>query len=446
LKRSVVAALVLLLCSVPAWADEEPMKRVFPYETHRHTLENGLAVILVPMPSDGLVAYWSIVRTGSRDEYEAGRTGFAHFFEHMMFQGTEAYPQEEYNAVVTKMGADANAYTTDDLTAYHMGITVEDLEQTIKIESDRFQNLGYSEQDFRTEAGAVYGEYRKNRTNPFFALYEAMCKEAYGKHTYGHTTMGYEKDIKAMPEMFEYSQSFFARYYRPENVVLFIAGDIEPQATLKMIETHYGAWSPGYVQPKVQAEPEQKAERHVEVKYDGQSLPILWVAYKADRFDPAGKQGVALSLLADLAFGETSPIHKKLVLEEQLVEFISADAGMNRDPGLMDIYTRVKDPAKINYVLAEIDKVVERYRQNPPEAQRLADLKSRLRYSFLMNLDTPDRVASSLARIVAITGGIEAVDELYETYSTITPEDVQGAAKHYLVPARRTVGTLKGAR
>ena len=446
MKRSVIAALVLLLCSGSAWADEEPMKRVFPYETHRHTLENGLTVILVPMPSDGLVAYWSIVRTGSRDEYEAGRTGFAHFFEHMMFQGTEAFPQEVYNDAVTKMGADANAYTTDDLTAYHMGITAEDLEKTIEIESDRFRNLGYAEQDFRTEAGAVYGEYRKNRTNPFFTIYEALRKEAFDKHPYGHTTMGYEEDIKAMPEMFEYSQSFFSRYYRPDNVVIFVAGDIDPGATLKLIETYYGSWSAGYVQPKIETEPEQKAERRFDVTYDGQSLPILWVAYKSPRFDPADRQAVALSLLADLAFGETSEIHKKLVLDEQLVEFIGADVGMNRDPGLMDIYTRVKDPSKIGYVLAEIDKVIERYRQSPPDTQRLVDLKSRLRYSFLMNLDTPDRVASSLARIVAITGGLEAVDELYETYSTITPEDVLGAATHYLVPARRTVGTLKGTR
>ena len=153
-----------------------------------------------------------------------------------------------------------------------------------------------------------------------------------------------------------------------------------------------------------------------------------------------------MSLLADLAFGETSAIHKKLVLDEQHVEFIEADLGMNRDPGLLDIYTRVKDPSKIDYVLAEIDRVVEHYRKNPPDAQRLADLKSRLRYGFLMSLDTPDRVASSLARIVAITGGVEAVDELYGTYSMITPEDVQEAATHYLVPARRTVGTLKGVR
>jgi zinc protease len=441
---------MLLLASVlvggAARSDEESMKSVFPYPVHRHTLENGLTMILVPMSSEGLVAYWSVVRTGSRDEYEPGRTGFAHFFEHMMFQGTEAYPQERYNEIVTEMGADANAYTTDDLTAYHLGIAAEDLETTIRIESDRFRNLSYAEEDFRTEAGAVYGEYRKNRTNPWFALYEAVRKTAFDRHTYGHTTMGYEQDIKAMPEMFEYSRSFFSRYYRPENVVIFVAGEIDPQSTRRLIEEHYGTWPAGYVPPKVEAEPEQRGERRVQVTYEGRSLPLVWVAYKADRFDPGSRQGAGLSLLADLAFGETSEIHKKLVLEEQVVESIGADLGMNRDPGTFDIYARVKDPSRVDYVLAEIDRTVERYQAGPPDARRVADLKSRLKYGFLMNLDTPDRVASSLARIIALTGGVSAVNELYATYEVVTEADVQSAAKNYLIPARRTVATLEEAR
>src|SRR3990167_7492834 len=126
------------------------------------------------MPSDGLVAYWSIVRTGSRDEYEPGRSGFAHFFEHMMFRGTERYPGDVYNRIITTIGASANAYTTDDHTAYHLSMAAEDLEQVMALESDRFQNLSYPESEFQTEAGAVYGEYRKARTDPEFALYEPL--------------------------------------------------------------------------------------------------------------------------------------------------------------------------------------------------------------------------------------------------------------------------------
>src|SRR5690606_31287066 len=106
-------------------------------------------------------------------------------------------------------------------------VTAEDLEQVVKLESDRFRNLDYSRQDFETEAGAVYGEYRKSKTEPMFVLYEKMIGTAFTEHPYGHTTLGYEADIAAMPQMYEYSREFFARYYRPDNTVLFVAGDVD---------------------------------------------------------------------------------------------------------------------------------------------------------------------------------------------------------------------------
>ncbi len=420
------------------------MARVFPYATHVATLENGLRAIVIPMPSEGLVAFWTIVRTGSRDEYEPGHTGFAHFFEHMMFRGTERFPKDLYNRIVTELGASANAYTTDDLTAYHLAFAAEDLERVMEIESDRFQRLSYSEEDFKTEAGAVYGEYRKSRTNPFFVAYEALHRAAFKVHTYGHTTIGFEEDIARMPTMYDYSKSFFRRYYRPDNVVLLIVGDIAPGPTLGLVHRYYGSWEPGHVPAQVPVEPPQTEEVRVAVRYEGRSLPILWVAYKVDAFDPANGLRVAVDLLEELAFGETSPLYKKLVLDEQVVEFLAAEASWNRDPGLLDLYTRVKDPARVDYVLEQLDATVEQYRNELPDPQRLRDLKSHLKYAFLMDLDTPSRVADNLARIVALTGGVEAVDRLFAAYDAVTPEDVRAAAQHYLVRERRTVAVLRG--
>jgi zinc protease len=441
---AVALALVALAAArSAAVAREADMAKIFPYPAHVDTLDNGLRVIVVPFSSGGIVAYWTIVRTGSRDEIEPGRTGFAHFFEHMMFQGTERFPQDEYNRAVTRMGADANAYTTDDLTAYHLSFAAADLERVVDLESDRFRNLSYSEQDFKTEAGAVLGEYRKSRTNPWFQLHESVAARAFESHTYGHTTMGYEQDIRRMPELYEYSRSFFSRYYRPDNAVLLIVGEVEVGPVLKLVRRHYDAWQPGYEAPAVPIEPAQTAERRVEVEYEGQSLPILWISYKADRFDPADARWVSGFLLAELAFGETSPIHEELVLRRQLVDSIGADQEMNRDPGTFSITTRVKDPARVDEVLAAIDVEIERHRTTPPEAARLADLRSRLKYGFLMSLDTPDRVASALARVIGITGGIEAIDRLYATADRITPQDVQAAARRYLDPDRRTVGVLR---
>ncbi|MCP3961992.1 MAG: insulinase family protein [bacterium] len=441
------AGLALLLCclmsALPAMAqDVEP--RIFPYDTHVETLDNGLTVILVPMSSGGLVSYWTLVRTGARDEYEPGRTGFAHFFEHMMFRGTEKYPAEVYNELITKIGADVNAFTTDDFTGYHLNVAADDLETVMDFESDRFLNLSYPEGMFKTEAGAVYGEYRKNRTNPFFTIYEAIHKEAFEKHTYGHTAMGYEPDIKAMPTLFDYSKTFFSRYYRPESSVLMIVGSIDVQPTMELARKYYGGWQPGYVAPQITPEPPQTAEKRIDVPYEGRSLPIVWLAYKSSAFDPEDRRQVAAMLLCDLAFGETSDIHKKLVLDEQVLEFIDGDYNINRDPSLIDVLARVKDPAKVDYVISEIDRVIADARAEPPEAKRLEDLQSRLKYSFLMNLDTPSHVARGLSRLIAVTGGIDVVDRLYRTFEQVTPQDVQDAANEYFVTERRTVAVLRG--
>lgn len=419
---------------------------IFPYTTHTFTLGNGLKVIMIPMSSGGLMSYYSIVRTGSRDEFEAGKTGFAHFFEHMMFRGTKNFPAKIYDRMVTEMGADANAYTTDDYTAYHLTFAAEDLETVIKLESDRFQFLDYEEEAFQTEAGAVYGEYRKNRSNPWEVLFESLQQTAFTTHTYGHTTMGYEADIKAMPTLFEYSKEFFSRYYRPENVVLLLTGDFDVDDARELIERYYGSWEKGYVAPQIPSEPRQQQEKRVNVVYDGETLPLLVVGYKGAAFKPKDRRTVAGYLLEDLLFGETSALYKDLVLKRQLVQYISAGFDRNRDPGLWNVYAMVKKQGDVPLVLREIDKTVEHWQKTLVGKDELAKLKKRLRYQFLMNLDTPDKVAGRLARYVALTGGITAIDALYATIDAITPEDVRDAAQYWLVKNQRTVATLKGRK
>ncbi len=418
---------------------------VFPYAMYEKTLANGLQVVVVPMPADGLVSYRTVVRTGARDEYEKGHTGFAHFFEHMMFRGTKKYPAEVYNEIVTKMGADANAYTSTDITVYQMDIAAEDLETVVDIESDRFMNLEYAEADFQTEAGAVYGEYRKNRANPGFLMYEAIKKAAFTKHTYGHTAMGYEPDIAAMPKMFDYSRKFFSRYYRPDNCTVIVAGDVEAEATFALIERFYGPWEKGYVEPKVSREPAQRKERRIEVEYAGQTLPMVQVAYKGGAFDAKDRTWVASLVLADLAFGETSEIHKELVLDKRWVQYIYASPATDRDPGLWSIGAMVAEPDKVDAVLERIDAAVAQYRDTPVDAARLDRVKSNMKYGYLMSLDTPAAVAGSLASTIGVTGDPHSDDALYATLVAVTPEDVQAAAKAYLDAKQRTVAVLRPA-
>ena len=164
--RSVSLGLLLLtLVALPRLAaaqylialpDDErpPFDDLFGGAPQVETLPNGMRVVMVPWASPGIVAYYTLVRAGSRDEVEAGHTGFAHFFEHMMFRGTSAHPAEEYAARLNAVGADGNAYTTNDYTCYTIVAPTTALSMLVELEADRFQNLRYEEAAFRTEAGA----------------------------------------------------------------------------------------------------------------------------------------------------------------------------------------------------------------------------------------------------------------------------------------------------
>jgi zinc protease len=421
-------------------------KTIFPYQYTRDVLPNGLTVYVIPMESPGLVAYYSIVRTGSRDEVEPGKSGFAHFFEHMMFRGTKKYPGNVYDSLLTGIGASRNAYTTDDYTAYHLNFAAEDLRLVVELESDRFQNLSYSEEAFQTEAGAVYGEYRKAITNPWLLLAEKTQDLAYDVHTYQHTTIGFERDIKAMPRQYDYSLSFFRRFYRPDNTVILVAGDVDAKSVLGMITEFYGAWEKGYTASAVVPEPPQTKERTGAVSYPGKSLPILNIAYKGAKFDPADTRFVAALLLGELAFGETSDLYKKLYIKEQRVQMFGAGIPLNRDVPLFEITAMVKKAEDIEPIRDEVYAALAAFQTAPVAEQRLSDLKKRQKYAFLTALDTPDRVAGGLARFVALTGGIEVVDELYAAYERVTPKDVMDAAAAFFTPAQRTVVVLKGAQ
>lgn len=438
--------LLFVLLVQTSGADMPDAKKTFPYDYTRYKLDNGLNVIMIPMESPGLVSYYSVVRTGSRDEWEPGKSGFAHFFEHMMFRGTEKYPGSTYDSIITSLGADANAYTSDDLTVYHLDFASEDLEKVIEMESDRFQNLKYDKREFQTESGAVYGEYRKGRTSPWSVAFEKLHDMAFDRHTYKHTTIGFEQDIKDMPNQYEYSIGFFKRYYRPENIVIAVVGDINKDKTLSLIKKYYSSWQPGYQKPQIETEPPQTSERSAEVSYPGKTLPLLIVAHKGDAFDANNINMLAAVLMQDLAFGETSQLYKKLVLNEQKVQFVQADFGFSRDPKLLNIYAMIKDESDIDYVRNEILKTLESFSQTTVDETKLKQLKQRQKYSFLMELDNPANVSAVLPQFITLTGGIDVIDELYNNLEKITPEDIRSAAKYYFVPEKRNTVIVKGEK
>ncbi len=403
-----------------------------PYPIEKFSLDNGLKVIMVQMPESNTVAYWTIVRTGSRDEVEKGVTGFAHFFEHMMFRGTKKYPANIYNQIVSSIGADSNAFTTFDFTAYYLVVAPEELPIVIEIESDRFKNLSYNEKSFKTEAGAIYGEYRKAITNPYFLLYKTTFETAFTKHTYGHTVIGFEEDIKNMPKQYEYSKKFYKRYYRPDNTTILVIGKINPREVRQLIEKKYRDWKPGYTPPKVPKEPLQKEPKTVYAEYEGKTLPLLSLSFKCDSFAPKDKVYVAGTVLGELIAGRTSKLYKKLVLDEKIAEEIGTDFPFWRDPGLWEFFFVVKDNKFLPRVEAEAKLEIEKVRSEGIDPEILDKTKKRILRSALLNMDSPRGVAYTLIRVAALTGDIEPLFDYYKTLQKIEVDDVIAAAKKYL--------------
>lgn len=417
-------------------------QKIFPYEIKEHSLPNGLKVIVIPYNSPGVVAYYTVVRTGSRNEIEPGKTGFAHFFEHMMFRGTEKYSDVEYNRILKLLGADSNAWTSNDQTVYHIVASADALETIIDIESDRFKNLKYSKEQFQTEAGAILGEYNKSAISPFQILNEEMQKLAFTTHTYRHTTIGFLEDIKDMPNQYEYSLQFFDRYYRPEYCTIIVVGDVNFNKTIYLIEKYYGDWKKGTFTPNIPVEPEQKEERSKEVKAPNKTLPYLYIGFKVPAFDSKSKEVAALNVIAELLFSETSELYQKLVLDEKLVDFISGEMSMDRDPSLFRIFTRIKKDEDIEKVKQEIFNAIEKLKNEPVSPKKLYDVLSNMKYGFLHSLDNPDAIASTLAYYVSVTGYPQSLDEFYSTLNSLTPDDIQNTVKKIFIKEKRNIVTL----
>jgi len=443
MRRTVGTITFCALTAVSLVAENpDTRNKEFPYPIHQTVLENGLKVISIPFDSPSIISYYTVVRTGSRNEVEPGLSGFAHFFEHMMFRGTEKYSKDAYNEMLKSIGADNNAFTSDDLTAYHTLASAAALETIMDLESDRFMNLKYDEEAFKTEAGAILGEYNKNYSNPFQSIFEKLRESAYEGHTYKHTTMGFLKDIMDMPNQYQYSLKFFDRWYRPEHCALVVVGDVNHERLVGLARKYYASWKRGSYTLNVPLDPPQSKEKYVALPWKAQTLPILAIGYHGPAFSDSKIDMPAMDLLSQVLFSQTSDLFRKLVIEEQAVEFVQGGQTDSRDPGLFNIFTRIKDPKNIGMVRDEIYSAIERAKTTPVSAEKLAEIKSFMKYSFAMGLDNADAIARSVAHYVQLTGDPESVNRVYGLYDSVTPEDIMMVANKYFSANNRAVVLL----
>jgi zinc protease len=422
---------------------QEPSK-IFDMPYLMRDLDNGLRVIVVPTDYPDIVTIQIPVQTGSRNEIEPGKTGFAHFFEHMMFRGTEKYPADVYADILKKAGADQNAYTTDDYTNYHITFTKEDLEKVIEIEADRFQNLSYSEEAFQTEALAVKGEYLKNFSNPTSKMFERISDLMYTEHTYKHTTMGFIEDIEAMPQQLEYSKTFFDRWYRPEKTVVILVGDVDPEPTFELVKKYWGDWERGDYNIDIPVEPPLDGPKYEHMQWETPTQPWLVMAYRGPAYVPTEKDMPSLDLMSSIYFSNSSELYRELVIQEQSVDQLFSYFPDQLDPGLLVIAARLTDASHGVAVRDAINATLAEARTQLVDTKKVEETKSRLRYGFTAQLDNSGGIGANLASYVQFFRTPETINEVYATYETITAEDIRDAANTFFVDDSRVTFTLSG--
>ena len=438
----------LLIHSGPAVAQAEPSD-LFPTDGVVETLDNGLQLVLLPVDTPGIASIETWMRVGSGEEAVSGLTGFAHFFEHLMFHGSETLPKEAREDKLLELSVTENAWTSQDATVYHLVLPATNLQAALTVESDRFRNLTLDAEGVRKEAGAVYGEFRKGQASPDRAAWEATWATAFRSHPYHHSTIGIEPDIAAMPDQLEAARRFFSTWYRPEHATLVISGDIDPTEARAMVQRTFGFWKPQPVAepwPDIPVEPAQTGLRRSQVVWTaGPVNPRLVLAWRTPAYAPGTPDGAALSLLPALLASDVAPLHRKLVDEERRVRWIWAEAPEQRHPGLFVMAMELaegEDPSAIEAeVLAAVRALAE---DESPEARfRLEMTRARKRRELLLNLDSAHSWASAYGRAALFGAVPDTLEAEVHAASKARLVDVTRVVTNYLLPdAGRTVVTL----
>jgi zinc protease len=402
----------------------------------RHRLDNGLAVVLLRDPSAPVLAYQTWFRVGSRHEVP-GRTGIAHLFEHLMFNQTESLPAGEFDRMMELAGGETNAATWVDWTYYRNSLPASELPLAVRLESDRMHNLTLTDAQVESEREVVSNERRlvvDDDVEGF--LFEELYKLAFSRHPYHHPTIGWMADIQAISTAD--ARAFYRAYYAPNRATVVIAGDIDPAATLALLETHYGPIPQADVhEPTAEPEPRQDGERRARFAKPVVAERAVY-AYKA----PAQGHADWLPLLAAaeiLTGGQSSRLWRELVVEKEAATGVSAALTPFRDPGLCQLYVSLKRDRTSDAAEEAIDRAVAALAAAPPSAAELAKAKNRLETSFWSDLDGADGKAESLGHYETTLGDHRLLFEAARRLAEIGADEVQRAAATYLVREGRTI-------
>lgn len=405
-----------------------------------HTLPNGLRVRLLPERTAPTVSYYTFFRVGSRNE-RIGTTGISHLFEHMMFNGAARYGPKEFDRVLESRGGHSNAYTSNDVTAYYEDFTAEALETVIDLESDRMRSLRITDEALEQEREVVKEERRLRTDNSVFGLMEEQLESLiFLAHPYRWPVIGWMDDIQRISRAD--CEAFFRTYYAPGNAAVYVVGDIDPGATLALLERHYGDIPAGPPPASVaEGEPPQRGERRAVIRFPAQAPAVLagWKGASGKSPDAA-----ALDILQMvLAVGETSRLRRRLVQETELAVGVSISWGWRIDPGVFFAFAELAPGVKLERAEKAMWEEIEKVATKGVTAAEVKRAKALLRSAVLHELATHHGVAHALGQAEALLGDWREAARALENYQSVGPREVRRVAAEYLAPSKRSVVVLE---
>jgi len=403
------------------------------------TLANGLQIIVWPVHNIPNVVLYNWVRVGSRNE-STGATGLAHFFEHMMFNGTTDHPKGDFERLLGEAGGSSNANTRKDVTVFQDWFPRSALETVLMLESDRIAHLAFVPEVVENERKVVYSERRLRVEDSAPALLsEQLEAVALLAHPYRIPTIGWPSDIQSWT--LSDLENFYHTFYAPNNCTLVIVGDVEPAQLIALIEHYFGPISRGALPEPVRTrEPEQLGERRLQLHRPAETglVQVLYPAISA-----ADPRQSALDLLQMvLTGGESSRLHRALVEERRLAIDIDSDWNEGLDPSLLGFYATLAEGATSAQFEQALEEELERVVHEGVSDAELARAKRQSLVAFWRGVTTLDGRAELLGEYALMHSDYRLLFSAPAALERVSGAEVQSVAQQILNPLHRTVGEL----
>ncbi|HZU31563.1 MAG TPA: pitrilysin family protein [Candidatus Angelobacter sp.] len=402
-----------------------------------NTLENGLRVIIAPDHSAPVFAISLTYNTGSRNEKE-GRTGFAHLFEHMMFEGSANVGKGEHMLLVQNYGGSMNGSTNNDQTNYFEELPKNQLDMALFLESDRMRALNITQANLDNQRNAVQEERRLRVDNqPYGKSTEELDSMAYDNFAYHHSVIGSMDDLNAAT--LDDVRNFFRIYYAPNNVVLVLTGDLDPRETLAKVKKYFGDIPRQPAPPAVDMkEPDHDKERRKTMTDTLARLPQYHAVYNI----PPGNtpDTYALQILSSiLSGGRSSRFYEHLVHDKQLALNVGGFAQSRRGPGLFNIVALPRPGVKVEDLEKAIDDEIEAVKKDGVTQKEIEKARTQLLRQQIQTRISSLARANQIGTFTVFYNDPNLINTAYDKLTAVTAEQVKQAAQKYLVPAHRSV-------